>query len=58
VAEELVEKMQEVERGDFYIGEHYVNYIEFTSDGGAVDVLSDENGIYEMAIWLDIHYSK
>lgn len=56
-AEELVEKIQEVERGGFYIGEHYVDYIEFATDG-AVDVLSDENGIYEMVIWLDIHYSK
>lgn len=55
-ADELVEKIQEVERGDFYIGNHYVQFIDIAS-GGAVDVLPDENGVFEMVVWLDIYYS-
>lgn len=55
-ADALVEKIQEVERGGFYIGEHIVDYIEFAA-GGAVDIITDKNGIYERVLPLDIHYS-
>lgn len=55
-AETLVEAIRTaIQNKTYTIGSHTVDFIRISTDG-AVGVGTDENGVYEAVIWLDIVY--